>query len=277
MARAISTAAAGGMNRRLLFLALIMAGLSAVLVYTAISRSDSEGGDISAAAVPAVVAKMAIPAGTRITAEMLEVRQVPQAGAPAGLFSTLDAAVDSVARYPIAVGEQLLLSKVVGGAEVVSNDVLSHILEDGTRALAIHASKVFGGGGLVLPGDHVDVLWVPTEVLEDHEGAMLLVENVEVLAVAQTLVDLVGAAPGVSEEGEGPASTAAGDERVRATDAELIPEASTVTLMVTPEQARLVFCAEQSGSLRLAVRPFGDTSPSGVPPATCVLVAEDEA
>lgn len=273
MARSITTAAVGRANHRFIFLALVLGLLSAVLVYAAISRSDG-GGGTTAGDVPVLVAKVAIPAGTRITASMVEVRQLPEGAVGDQALSSADVAIGKVARYPIAPNEQLLLSKVVGTLETADSVALSHLLGEGKRALAIGTSSVIGAGGLVLPGDHVDVLWVPDLVLTDHDGAMLLAENVEVVAVKQTLVDLPPTAPGAQQEGE-PAPSA-GDERVRGSEAEPIPDATTVTLLVTPDQARTIFCAEASGTLRLAVRAFGDETSSGAPPATCLLLHEEE-
>ncbi len=276
MAQTMTGTAAGRVNRRFLFLALILATLSAVLVYAAISRSDSGGEGTSAADVPVVVAKAAIPAGTTITAEMLEVRYVPAAAVGDSALDEIDSAVGEVARYPITANEQVLLSKLVGGPEAASNDVLSNVLEGGMRGMAIHVEAVIGAGGLVLPGDYVDVLWVPGEVFEDHEGAGLVAENVEVVSVEQTIVEIPPAAPGLVGD-DGTASPPASDaQRVRSVDDEPIPEAVTVTLMLTPEQAARVFCADAGGELRLAVRAFGDATPSGLPPVACIIKAKDQ-
>jgi pilus assembly protein CpaB len=269
MAR-ISTAAASRVNRRLLFLALILGVISAALVYVAVSRSG-DGGSVTDAGVPVVVAKEAIPAGQLITADMLEIRQVPDTALGFQALQSTDLAIGRVTRFPIVANEQVLLSKFVGDS-VAGDGGLSGIVESGMRAMAIGTQQVVGAGGLVLPGDHVDILWVPVEVLEDtFEGAMLLAENVEVLAVEQILEELVPAAQ--SEEGT-PGSAA--DERVRSSDVQPEPAANTVTLLLTTEQARHIFCAELSGSLRLTVRTFGDATPTGIPPATCVLLAVEE-
>jgi Flp pilus assembly protein CpaB len=275
MAHSVTTAAVGRLNRRFLSLAFILATLSAVLVYAAISRSDGGGGS-GAGEIPVVVAKAAIPAGAQITADMLDLRQIPQSDVGDQAFSTTEGVVGQVARYPIAANEQILLSKVVGGTETLGSAVLSHILEQGMRGMAITTSSVVGAGGLVLPGDHVDLLWVPGEIEEDHPGSFLVAENVEVLAVKQTLVDLPPTAPGLQQEGDQGTATSADGQRVRGSEAEPIPDATTLTLMVTPQQAQMIFCAEAGGTLRLAVRAFGDTTPSGVPPATCVLRARQE-
>jgi pilus assembly protein CpaB len=269
----MTPAGVGGVNRRLLLFALILAVLSAILVYTATSRSG-EGGGAALDGLPVVVAKLPIDAGTRITADMVEVRHVSAAALGSQPLSSIEAAVGNVARYPLATNEQLLFSKIVGTSSVFSNGVLANILDEGTRALAIHTSLVVGAGGLVLPGDHVDLLWIPDEIEEESQGARLLAENIEVLAVQQTLVDIAPTAPGIAEGDETVTTNAAGD-RVRGSDAEALPEASTVTLMVTIRQATYIFCAEQSGSLRLAVRAFGDSTPAGLPPAVCVLQPDE--
>lgn len=272
MARTMTTASLGRVNRRLLLFALILAVLSAILVYTATSRSG-EGGSV-AGGIPVVVAKEPINAGTRITAVMLEVQQVPASAVGFQPLTSIDAAVGNVARYPIATNEQVLLSKIVGSSVATSSNVLVNVLEDGTRALAIQTSRVVGAGGLVLPGDHVDILWVPDEVEDDHSGAMLLAENIEVLAVQETLIDIAPAPAGV-EDGDEQAVPGTTGDRVRGVDAEAVPDASTVTLMVTLSEATRIFCAEHTGSLRLAVRGFGDTAPTGLPPANCVIRAND--
>lgn len=269
MARISTAAAASRVNGRLLFLALILGIISAALVYVGLS-SSGDGGSITDAGVPVVVAREAIPAGQLLTVDMLEVRQVPETALGFQALQSTDLAIGRVTRFPIVANEQVLLSKFVGGS-AVGDGGLSAIVEPGMRAMAITTQQVIGAGGLVLPGDRVDILWVPSEVLADFEGAMLLAENVEVLAVEQVLEELAPAAQ--TEEG---APEAAANDRVRSSDAQPDPTATTVTLLLTTEQARLAFCAELSGTLRLTVRAFGDGTPTGIAPSTCVLLAEDE-
>ncbi len=270
MARTMSTAAVGGVNRRFLFLALILAILSAVLVYAAISRSGSDGGGASAVDVPVVVTKAAIPAGTRITAEMLHVREFPATSVGDQAFSSVDAVVGKVARYPIAANEQVLLSKVVTSTAGIDN-AIAYVLEEGMRGMAVSVNEVISVGGLVLPGDHVDILWVP------FKGApsFTLLSDVEVTAVSQSVVDVVPAAPGLQEEQSEEAATGETEgQRARASEAEPQPKAITVTLMITSEQTRALFCAEEyarqfGGGIRLAVRSFGDATPANIDAPPC--------
>ncbi len=269
MARISTATAASRVNRRFLFFALILGVISAGFVYVALSSSDG-GGGVTDGGVPVVVASEAIPAGQLVTADMLEVLQVPDTALGFQAFQSTNLAIGRVTRFPIAANEQVLLSKFVGDS-AAGDGGLSAIVEPGMRAMAITTQQVVGAGGLVLPGDRVDILWMPEEVMEDFEGAMLLAENVEVLAIEQILEELAPAAQ--NEEG---APESAANERVRGSDAEPLPEATTLTLLLSTEQASLIFCAELSGSLRLTVRSFGDSTLTGIPPATCVLLVEEQ-
>lgn len=268
MAQSMTTVAAGRVNRRFLFLALVLATLSAVLVYAAISRSDS-GTSGSAADVPVVVAKSSIPAGTVITADLVEVRRVPDFAVGTEAFTTIDDVVGQVAKFPLAANEQLLLSKFVSTA-IGTNDALSYVLENGQRGIAVTVGSVITAGGLVLPGDHVDILWVP------FKGApsFTLLSDVEVTAVQQTIVDVAPAAPGLQQAGAATPVAPADGQRARVSDAEADPEAVTVTMMINAEDAERLFCAEWfalkfEGAIRFAVRSFGDNRPATLNAPDC--------
>jgi Flp pilus assembly protein CpaB len=182
-------------------------------------------------------------------------------------------AVGRVARFPIAANEQVLLFKIVG-TSVGEQDALTYVIEEGMRGLAINVEEVIGVGGLLLPGDHVDVLWVP------FAGApsFTLLSDVEVTAVSQAILDVPAVAPGLQgEEQEGGAAATADEvdgQRTRASEAELQPDALTVTLMVSAEQMNTLLCAEayaleNNGYVRLALRSFGDTTPATVDAPAC--------
>ncbi|MEX0786913.1 MAG: Flp pilus assembly protein CpaB [Dehalococcoidia bacterium] len=259
-------------NRRFMLLALILAALSAILVYAALSGSSgSDGGAGPVAGVTVVVAQVNIPAGATITGDMLGVANTPEEFVSQGSFASIESVLDEVARYPIAANQQILLSDLVGGPTTASNDVLSHVLEGGLRGLGVETQAVVGAGGLVLPGDYVDIYWVPDDPLTDIVGAQMIAEDIEVVSVDQTIVEVPPAAPGLLGEDAPPASA---EDRVRAVDEAPMPAAVTVTLMVTPEEASVIFCSEETGELRLAVRAFGDHGPSGLLNADCSIVGQ---
>jgi len=266
MAQTITNAAVGRVNRRFLLLALILAGLSAVLAYTALSGSGG-GGSATANQIPIVVAKVPIPAGTRITAAMVELADFPESRVSASAIDNLDLVVGQVARYSLEPQEPVFLSKVVS-TTITGKIALSYVVEAGMRGEAIKVEQVVTAGGLLLPGDHVDVLWVPFA----SGPAFTLLSDVEVTAVSQTIVDIQPVAPGV-QAGATPAPAGTGN-RVRASDAEALPEAITVTMLVSPGDSKTLFCADSfaqqhEGTIRLAVRSFGDSAPAQVDAPAC--------
>ena len=274
MAQTMTSGAVGRVNRRFLLLALILAGLSAVLAYTALSNSGGDG-PATADQVPVVVAKVPIPAGTRITADMVELADFPESRVSASAIDNVDLVVGQVARYQVEPQEAIFLSKLVNTSVTVGNSALSYVVETGKRGMAIDVQAVVNGGGLILPGDHVDVLWTPEKVDDYLVGAGLIAENVEVLAVQQTIVDIPASAPGAQPAGATPAPSTG--DRVRSSDASAVPEAATVVLLLTPDQAARVFCADASaGEIRLAVRAFRDNSPSGIVEGVCVIRPEEQ-
>jgi pilus assembly protein CpaB len=243
----------------------MLAALAAVLVYTAMSRSGDKAS--STGSVPVVVAKSTIPPGTRITADMVEVQDFASANAPFQYLASADMVIGQVARYPINQGEPVLLSKIVDTTST-SNDALAYILEPGKRGLAMTFDEIIGVDGLVLPGDHVDVLWVPF----NNAPAFILLSDIEVSAVKQTIVDVAPAAPGLLKD-EAQTTPQSGD-RTRTSDAAAQPDADSATLLLTPEQTTNMLCAESfaqqnGGAIRLALRSFGDTAPLQANAPTC--------
>jgi len=275
MARPLAGTAAGSTNRRLVLLALVAGIVAAILIYTALSRgSESTGSAGAASTVPAVVAKQDIPARTKITSDMLEVRQVPTDDRSELAYTDLSQVVGQVTRYPIATNEEVLSTKVVSLTSVATTgDSLSYVIPEGRRGISIEVNQVVSSGGLVLPGDYVDIIGVfdvnfgsgDQEITEEKYFSRIILQNIEVLAVAQTVVDTPPEA-GTTTGTDGETTTTDADaQRVRNTEASPEPKASTVTLSVTPQQAQLLFLAEENGVLRLAVRPYGDATVQDIP------------
>jgi len=278
MARPI-TGAGGRTNRRLLLLALAAGIVAAILVYVALSRgSESTGGTTGiTSTVPAVVAKTDIPARTKITSGMVEVREVPADDRSELAYTDVSQVVARVTRYPIATNEQVLSTKIVAlESAAEAGGSLSYVIPEGRRGISIQVSEVTSSGGLVLPGDYVDIIGVfdvdfrdgEQEKTEEKYFARLILQNIEVLAVAQAVVDTPPEA-GTTTPADGETAADGTEDtegqRVRNTEADANPKAATVTLSVTPQEAQLLFLAEENGVLRLAVRPYGDAEVQNIP------------
>jgi pilus assembly protein CpaB len=254
MSRIAATVSSGNTNRRFIFLAIGLGLLGAILVYVAFSRDSSSGGGASVSEIPVVVAIADIPARTRITPAMVDVRFVDEESRSALGFSEIEQVVGQVTRFPITANEQVLSTKIVSLAPsaAAASRSLSFVVPQGKRAFAIGADAVQEAGGLILPGDYVDIfVMYDVEFATQSAGSYVVqvaLQNIEVLAVAQTIVDIVPEA-----------TPTAGGQRVRNSEARPDPAAGTITLLLTPEQAQRVYLAEANGRIRLALRAYGDS------------------
>ncbi len=250
MAQAIA-AAPQGRNRTMVLAALLFAAIAAVLVYAAL-QSQGGGGTsdpvMSAETTAAVVAARSVPANTILTAGMLEVRQVPPSSQLDGVFASTAGVVGLPTRYPLEAGEQVTPRKVGLNRIDDENDV-ALVLPAGMRGFGVEVREVTGVGGLLLPGHFVDVIAVFAERNDESSRSIMLLQDVEILAVGQEAQLPVPA----SGDGE------AGLTGRRADDAERQPDASSATLAVTPQDAQLLALVQQSGAaLWFSLRPVGD-------------------
>ena len=266
--------ALGGKGQRgVLVLALFLGLLSAVLVFVYLSRSGGGGGEASPSGETkaVVVASQDIAAGTRITEDMVRVRDMSADAVVPQALTTTETVVGSVARFPITADEQILSNRVaMGGITVASGQKvpLNYIVPEGKRAISISVEQVVSAGGLVLPGDFVDVIMVADiksnlpPPLNESKLSMTILQNLEVLAVDQTVADVVPESSGdgtTGTDGDGTVS-----QRVPIDRPDPNPEATTVTLSVTPSEAQILALADEKASLRLSLRPFGDEEQASV-------------
>src|SRR3954463_1272879 len=259
MNRNIAAAANPG-NRRLIMAAVALGLLGALLVYMA---SSSKGGSSPSSApagegVPVVVAKADIPARTKITAPMVEVRLVPADASSALGFKDASQVIGQVTRFPIAVNEQVLTNKIVSLAgTAASGRSLSYVVPPGKRAVAVTASDVQNAGGLLLPGDYVDIMVIYDVEFAGRAGgdrqtaasfvAQTMMQNVQILAISTNIVDLVPEA-----------TPSANGQQARNTEGKATPGAATVTLALSPQDAEKIYLAEANARIRFSLRAYGD-------------------
>lgn len=182
--------------------------------------------------VQVLVASQPLDFGTELTAQNTKLVGWPAASLPEGAFKTSIGVIDNprgprVALRPIAVGEPILSSKITGTG---GRAAVSALLPDGMRAVAVGVNAVTGVGGLLTPGDVVDVL-VTREMA--GEGANdkdqmtdIVLEKVRVIAIDQ-----------VSDEDK--------------TDPKV---AKTATLEVDAFGAQKLALAREIGTISLALR-----------------------
>jgi pilus assembly protein CpaB len=261
-------------SRALLFLGLIFAAVAAVLVFVAVNQGDGDGeGAVTPGATTSrevVVAGEDIAARTEVTESMLTTKTVRADDALRGAFTDYEPVVGQVTRQEILKGEQVTRTKVGPQTEVEMEEGLSFVIPQGMRGFSIKVDETSAVGGLLLPGDRVDIIAIFDDADEfDFEKAVTLLQNLEVLAVAQTAQESIPApaseqaAEEATPESDGVAEEAAAGEAslgTRPEDVVTNPGARTVTLAVTPEQAQLLALTQAKGDLALALRPYGDAA-----------------
>ena len=258
--------ASGGM---LLTAALVVGVATAVLTASWLSSQEDGGGQTVVDAqspvptVRVVVVRDDIAAGTTLSVALLREMDVPPDTALSGAYSSTNRLVGRITRYPLVAGEQLVDGKLVG-ADGETGEGLAFSVPTGMRAVSVPFSEVMGAGGLVVPGDRVDImvhtqygrLFGPEDTIPVGEGGRAIVvtvlQDVLVLAVGQSFTS-------AADAGRDPAT-------LRSEDAKAQPSARSVTLAVTPAQAQKIFFASQEGRLGLAMRAFGDESFSVLSP-----------
>lgn len=191
--------------RREVLLALGLAGISGIFAASGIHRwISSEQARIlgqkpetapQVEMTSVVVAKDDLGFGVAINRDKLEETQWPKKNVPKGSFKTIQEFLAQqetrVVLEPIQASEPILKGKVTGPGQ---RSGLATMLEHGKKAVSIRINDVVGVGGLVLPGDRVDI-FVTDEGKADKnkEGSDaqaytdLLLQNVRVLAVDQIL------------------------------------------------------------------------------------------
>ena len=144
-----------------------------------------------------------------------------------------DDLIGKVTQVPFAQGEQLLLNKVKRPEETRIGSTLSRVTPDGKRAVTIQVDPITGVGGMVFPGDFVDIVWnfqaaSPGE--REHQLVTVTIfQHVEVLAVDHQLA------------GQG------GDTGGRTSG-------YTVTLALNPQDAAMLLFAREQGRIQLSLR-----------------------
>jgi pilus assembly protein CpaB len=222
-----------------------------------------------------VFATQNIPPRTVISESMVEVRSVPQAGANAAAATALEQIVGRSTRSTILTNEQVLFTKLFTERAEAG---LSFIIPEGKRAIAIATSPLIGSGGLVLPGDRVDVIAVCTASLTggsqpapgggtvsyaNHLKASYVLQNIEVLAVDQTLSGTPPPPPSTQQQLTGTGQQTPDAVPTAAPMAQ--PSATTVTLAVNVEEAQRLVLHDNLCDFTLTVRRFDDTQVPSVP------------
>ncbi len=230
-------------------LGLAAAGLGWVVMSPAQQVQHAAHPDVKLAKI--VVAARDLTAGTELTAEDLTYLKVEAANVPDDTFRKISDLLEAMEKQSDeelddgAGSGRVITSDVATGQPLMARHLapqdtpagVSAMLPKGYRAISVDVRGDTGLTGLLQPGSHVDVV----ATLSDNEATVVrtIAQDVYVLAVGTKIA-------GIKEP--------KADDRVR----EHEERNSSVTLVVTPEQAGRIDLAFTSGSPRLVMRGGGD-------------------
>nr|WP_111298505.1 Flp pilus assembly protein CpaB [Paracoccus saliphilus] len=223
------------MLRTAIFALALMSGGTAAWLSRSVDPGTGDAATIASAPIEHVlVAAADLVPGTRLDAAALRWQPWPrdalnevyitQAAKP----DATDAFAGMAVRSPILIGEPVYSSKLASS----DAGLLSIMLSEGSRAIAVRISADTTAGGLIRPNDRVDVLH--TRVRQGTDGqadasSRAILRKVRVLAIDQTVDAETGSVVG-----------------------------KTATLELSPEEAETIVAAEAAGAITLALRPAND-------------------
>jgi pilus assembly protein CpaB len=191
-----------------------------------------------------------LPAGTRLRKVDLKTVRVPEADVPKLAILDEKLAIDRALLLPVTTNEPLTSAKVAsaGGPEG-----LPALIDDGMRAIAVPINESSGVAGLIQPRAHVDVLFTRPGSLSEAITTTII-EDVVVLAMGRTTE-----------------ATSSATIPVTGQAAAAVRTAQSATLLVNPEQARMIELAKNEGKVSLSLRnPLDETAEGDASPTTAI-------
>ncbi|MDP2940741.1 MAG: Flp pilus assembly protein CpaB [Candidatus Omnitrophota bacterium] len=240
------------------FLPLIIAAISGlvavVLINSYISQRTQEAQarllQKQESSSTVVVAREDIPVNTPLREDMLAEARVNRNMLQPGAVNSIGRVIGRVTLAPLSRGEQVLLNKIALSDQ--EGGTLSTRVPTGKRAITIPVDNISSVGGMIRPGDHVDIVGMVPIPAMGADGkqvvqmtSMPLFQDILVLAVGQ---DYGGASSGGKKGGA--------------------VISSLITFALPPEQANLVAFVQEQGRIRLVLRSPGDTQVQQVAPAS---------
>lgn len=245
-------------GRAKLLLSMVLGLLAVFLVYMyvrGIERQLYEEVDMQ----NVVVAREAIAAGGAIDERVVQRVQVPRKYRQPQTFPAVEEVAGRVAVVPIPAGAQVVGGMLAdAGAEALSFEV-----PRGRRAVAITVSDDTGVGGLIRPGNFVDIVGTfeygrpianqggRITYADERTEVRTMMQNVFVVAVNKEL-----RRERIREETGGGEAAAQGNQQ---------RSLRTVTLLVDPQRVQELVLAQQVGELTLSLRSSLDDTAVELP------------
>jgi pilus assembly protein CpaB len=256
-------------NKRI---SLIIAGILAILaIFLVKIYLDQRARDLAIQAekrarrkiesqVTVLVAKRDISAGEPLNASMFDIAVAPADQVPPQAVTSYDQIFRKEAAAPISKGEPILLNKLISSRHSVSREArvsLSKTTPVGKRAITIPVDQIASVGGMIKPGDYVDVLCsisIPVtkgKKKKKKEVILPLFQKVLVLAVGTEL-----------------ATSEGGYEVQKDKKKKKKSFAKMITLALAPQEANILAFVQEQGKIQMALRSPEDSHIENLQPAS---------
>lgn len=215
-------------SKIILLLALLLGAVTTFLFFQYMQQFDEEAVK-NESMVEVVVAAEKIKENQRITANMLEIAEVPEAGLYPETVRNSTEIDGKYATATIEVGEAILTHRVKSEKE--ENIFISRKIKDGFRAVSVGVNFVQSISNLIEPDDEVDVVFSEVIKLEENETTIKteqILSKVRVLAVGRKMI----------------AATSEEEEYV---------EYSSVSLELKPQDAVKLINASERGNIQFTL------------------------
>lgn len=253
-----------GMGLLALFLVNKYTEQRIVTAVSEIAKTRPGGGGPEGPAAPAgpaadvVVAVSEVARGQIVDGNMVTIKAIPEQFIQPGAITALEEAMGKMAIVDILPDEQVTASKLgpPGSSRAFIGGTLSLKTPSGKRAVTIPIDTLSAAGGMVRPGDYVDIIGnfpVPQMVqgqLTTQLATVTLFQNVLILAVDNELSYI---------------SRRKGEEAAAPPPLDQIQK---IAFALPPKEAELLLFASEQGRLKLILRQPLDAATSPLPVAT---------
>lgn len=227
----------------LIAIALVVAGITAMLARSLVSTPQSSGEQqtvikIVDSRMKILVAAADMPMGHFIKNEDLVWQSWPDESVHEKYIQqdseiTLESLIGAVAVAAVSAGEPILDNRLVKPG---NRGFMAAVLPAGMRAISVRITATSGNAGFVFPGDRVDILLTHEVNIKSNDRKLArisetVLSNVRVLAINQATENATHT-PSIGK---------------------------TATLEVTPKEAEKISLIKSMGELTLVLRSLGKT------------------
>lgn len=215
--------------------------------------------------VPVLLAIKRIPKETILKPEMFKTEIIPQEALQPGALTNADSVANKKTLVEIPKGDQVTTAKISfqkpRQPRPERGRSLAETTPSGKRAVTIKVDVLTGAGGMILPGDRVDVVASIAIPMQTPDGKQIaqqanvpLFQHVLVLAVGQQLATTVEKKAKDSSspwQWSGPRQTSQKTTRKG-------NNGSLITLALSPQEANLLGFVSEQAKIRLMLRNVMD-------------------